>query len=91
MEPGFEFREKVLALQNALLSKHPQMPILLREIHTALKKQPENVTLLDEEGIGTIFQALENQTQTFLADSVAKTAKKSTAVKAIVAKGIDAF
>lgn len=91
MEPGFEFREKMLALQSAVLSKHPQMPTLLREVHTALKKQPENVTLLDEDGVAAIFQALERQTGVFLADSVAKDSKSTTKVKAILAKGLDAF
>lgn len=91
MEPGFEFREKMLALQSVLLSKHPQMPILLKEIHTALKKQPENVTLLDEDGVASIFQALERQTGVFLADSVAKDSKSTSKVKAILAKGLDAF
>lgn len=91
MEQGFELKEKVAQLQSMLMGQHPQMPTLLREIHLALKKQPENVTLLSEEDIHTIFQGLEKQTGTFLAESVAKNAKKPSSVAALKAKGLDAF
>ena len=88
---GFELKEKLAALQSALLSQHPTMPTLLREIHMALKKQPENVTLLSEEEVHVIVQGLEKQTGVFLAESVGKTAKKSAAVNKIKALGSDAF
>lgn len=91
MQVGFEFKEKVLALDAAIKAKHTQMPILLHEIHKALKLQPENVTLLSEEEIAIIVSGLEHQTNTFLAESVAKNSKKPNAVKAILSKGIDAF
>ena len=80
---GFEFKEKLAALNTALLEKHPRMPSLLREIHQALKKQPENVTLFTEEDMATIFKALETHTNTFLVDSITATAKKSSATKAL--------
>lgn len=91
VSPGFEFTSKLAELEAALMQKHPSMPTLLREIHQTLKKQPENVTLLKPEEVAIVFKALENQTNTFLADSVAKTSKKSGSVAALKAKGLDAF
>lgn len=91
--PIMELKVKVASLQEALLHKHPTMPTLLREIHTALKKQPENMTLLDEEEINVIVNGLEKQTGFELAQTVTKSAKSSSAsLKAKIAnKGIDAF
>lgn len=88
---GFELQEKILALQSSILSQHPTMPGLLREIHTALRKQPENVTLLSEEQIQIIVSGLEKQTGTFLAESTVKSAKKTAAVTKIKSLGADAF
>ena len=65
-------QEKIQSLQSALLERHPRMPNLLQEIHQALKAQPENVTLLPEENIAIIVQGLQQQTNTFFAESVAK-------------------
>jgi hypothetical protein len=91
--PGFELQNKVAELANAILARHPTMPTLLREIHTTLRKYPENVTLLTDEEIATIVRGLENQTNTYLASTVTG-AKKST-VKSLTAKlnalGDDAF
>jgi hypothetical protein len=78
---GFQLHEKVQALQDALLHKHPTMPVLLREIHTALKKQPENVTLLSEEEIKVIVNGLEKQTNIALIESVTKAKTPSTKAK----------
>ncbi len=88
---GFELKEKVAALQAAILEQHPKLPILLREIWTTLKQQPENVTLATEEEIRIIFSGLEAQTKTFLAESVTKGAKKPGTVAALKSKGADAF
>lgn len=84
-------REKVSSLEAALLARHPTMPTLLRDIHSALRAQPENVTLLSEQEISTLVQGLQVQTNTFLATSVTKESKKSTGTKALLAKGADAF
>lgn len=70
-------REKIGSLQSALLERHPRMPTLLQEIHTALRAQPENVTLLPEEDIAVIVQGLQVQTNTFLAETVTKSKGKS--------------
>lgn len=88
---SFDLAEKIQSLQTAILDKHPTMPTLLREIHTALKKQPENVIILSEEDICTIVKGLEIQTNTFLAETVAKSAKSSSKVGAIKKLGADAF
>lgn len=88
---AFLLKEKVASLEASLLSAHPTMPTLLREIHTALRAQPENVTLLSEEEISVLVRGLQKQTGVFLAESVAKSAKKPGSVAALKAKGEDAF
>lgn len=52
----------IAELETALTSATPNMPTLLRQIHTALKQQPGQVTLLSEEDILTIVKGLERQT-----------------------------
>lgn len=86
-----QVREKILSLQTALLERHPRMPILLQEIHAALKAQPENVTLLPEEEICILVKGLQQQTGVFLAESVVKK-KSSTGIQAKIRDlGDDAF
>lgn len=75
-------REQIASLQEALLSAHPTMPILLREIHKTLKADPEVVTLLSEEEIGVVVNGLSKQTQTTIATSLA-TGKKGKSIKSI--------
>ena len=84
-------REKVSSLEAALLARHPTMPTLLRDIHSALRAQPENVTLLSEDEIRVLVSGLQTQTNTFLATTVVKESKKSAGTKALLAKGADAF
>ena len=72
---GFQLTQKVEELKTALLSRHPSMPVLLQEIHKTLKQYPENVTLLKPEEISVIVNGLEQQTQTFLAASIASKSK----------------
>jgi hypothetical protein len=70
-----DLKIKIASLQDAILNTHPQLPIILRDIHKALKDDPANVTLLSEEEIGTIVSGLKKQTATEIASS---TLKKST-------------
>ena len=88
---GYQLREKVAALSEAILSKHPLMPTLLREIHTTLSKYPEQVSLLEEPEIQIIVSGLSVQTNV----TFAAAATKAPAVKSLVAKiktlGADAF
>lgn len=72
MTPAEQLSEKVLSLQTALLTAHPSMPVLLREIHMNLKQDEEIVTLLSEEEIGIIVQGLARQTQTVIMATVIK-------------------
>ncbi len=88
---AFILKEKVASLEAALLSAHPTMPTLLKEIHSALRAQPENVTLMSEEEISVIVRGLQKQTGTYLAETVSKSAKRPGSVAALKAKGEDAF
>ena len=91
MNPGFELKEKVAELSTLLLAKHPRMPVLLREIHTALRAQPENVTLLSEEEISQIVAGLKVQTGMEFAASATKGTGQKSAISKIKSLGADAF
>lgn len=69
---------KISSLQNAILSAHPTLPILLREIHTILKNDPSNVTLLSEEDIAILVSGLKQQTKTEITQAAMK---KKTSLK----------
>ena len=77
MQPIEQIKSNILELQEALLKAHPQMPTLLRTIHSQLREDPDCVTLLDEEEIGMIVSGLKRQTATEIAvaPSKAKTQK----------------
>lgn len=68
----FELLEKVSSLESALLDRHPRMPGLLGEIFKALKAQPENVTLMNEEEIRVVVECLKVQTGVQFAEKVTK-------------------
>lgn len=69
---NLEVKSKLDELQQALLSQHPTMPTILRDIHRTLKAQPEQVTLMTEEEIHILIQGLEKQTNSYIAASVSK-------------------
>ena len=71
MTPHQQTQEKILKLQEAITSAHPQMPVLLRDIHTVLLKDPEQVTLLTEDEIAIVFAGLKKQTQVVFAEKAA--------------------
>lgn len=74
-----EIQMNIAELEEALISTHPEMPVLLRKIHTKLKNDPEIVTLLSEEEINTVIRGLEVQTNVSLAPaSKPKAEKKSS-------------
>lgn len=79
----FQLKEKIAALSTRLLTADPMMPVLLREIHTMLRKDPEQVTLLEEEEIGIIVNGLKVQTNTELVT----TAVKNSTTSALKKKG----
>jgi hypothetical protein len=88
---GFALKEKVASLSQLILAKHPQMPVLLQEIHTALTKQPENVLLLSEEDIAVIISGLEVQTSTSLMTAATSTSKVSLKKALQTASSVDLF
>lgn len=76
---SLELQNKVLELKELILSKHPRMPTLLREIHTTLLAQPENVTLATEEEIQIVVSGLKIQTGVeFVSASLTPKGTKST-------------
>lgn len=75
-----QIRESILGLEQALLANNPQMPTMLRTIHSALRADPETVTLLSDEEISIVVRGLMKQTQTTIAAEVAK-AKSGKAMK----------
>lgn len=78
---GFEFLDKINELELALLERHPRMPLLLREVYSALRKQPENVVLANEEELAIIVQGLDHQTGNELAALAVSQVKKPSARK----------
>lgn len=72
-----QIKEKTLALEQALLSSHPSMPSLLKDIWLTLKANPDQVTLLSEEDIGIVVRGLKQQTKTEISTTALKTKGKS--------------
>lgn len=68
---------KIEELQQSILTAHPRMPILLKDIHTALKNDPATVTLLSEEEISVIVSGLKQQTKIQISQAALKSTKKS--------------
>ena len=71
---------QIAELDQLIKAAHPRMPMLLRDIHTILKSDPDNVTLLSEEDIGVIVSGLKMQTKTVItaAALTKKTSLKNT-------------
>lgn len=88
---GFELKEKVAQLSAAMLDQHPRIPVLLREIHTALLAQPENVTLMTEDEICVIVSGLMKQTGAAYTASMLKGPGNKSAAAKIKSLGADAF
>lgn len=80
---AFELKEKVAQLEQALLNSHPQLPVLLRTIHTTLRNDPDNVTILSEEEVGVIVAGLKKQTMTEITTSTVKAASNTKKLKNI--------
>ena len=91
LSDGDQLKQKVAELSELILAKHPRMPVLLREIHTTVRKYPEQVTLLDEDDIGIIVAGLQVQTNTTLATQATKPAAAKTLAAKIKQLGTEAF
>lgn len=76
-----ELRIKVAELENALLTAHPMIPMLLRTIHTQLRKDPEIVTIMSPEEIGVVVNALKHQTKTEITTTLVKSSGTSVTAK----------
>ena len=88
---AFDFKEKVLALRTKILEKHPDMPVLLGEIHKAIKQNPDQVTLLEEEDIQTIVNGLEIHTGTALISAAVQGKGNKSIASKIKTQGLAAF
>lgn len=73
-----KIKERIAQLQDAILSTHPSLPIILKDIHTLLKGDPACVTLLEEDEIAAIVSGLKKQTLTEITQA---TLKKKTSLK----------
>lgn len=76
-------QSKLQDLSSQLLTQHPNIPILLRDIHSQLKQNPEVVTLMTEEEIAVVVSGLSHQTRTHLSGSVMKSAKSASGKAAL--------
>ncbi len=77
-DQAFQVREKLATLEAALLDDTPNIPILLRDIHSTLKQDPDVVTILTEEECAILVKGLKKQTATEIATkAVKKTSKKA--------------
>lgn len=75
---NLDIKTKLDELESALLSNHPGMPTLLRDIHKTLKAQPDIVTLMSESELAILVRGLDKQTNAHL---VATTMKPTKAKK----------
>lgn len=76
-----DIQMKIAELQTQILSAHPQMPTLLRDIHATLKADPETVTLLSDVEVGTIITALQKYTGNFISAKAAAAKSPKAALK----------
>lgn len=79
MTPTEQIQEKLLSLQTAIQEANPRMPVLLQEIHRAVKNDPACVTILSEDELAILVLGLKTHT----AVSIATTAPKAAAKKAL--------
>jgi len=86
-----ELQMKLAELSQALINRSPALPGILQTIHSTLKQQPENVTLLSEDEIQVIVEGLKQQTQTQFAISSTKGSGKTAAVAKIKANVADSL
>lgn len=61
-----DLQEKILQLEKSVKERLPNMATMLSDIWKALKADPDQVTLLEEEDIQKIVAGLEKQTDTYI-------------------------
>lgn len=72
----------IAGLQEKLIASSPEIPLVLREIHTILSVDPEVVTLLAPEEVGVIVSGLKKHMNVTLVEKVmkSKSPKKGSAL-----------
>jgi len=75
-----QVRNSLLEMEEELNSLTPNLPNLLRTIHTQLKKDPEIVTILSEEECSILVRGLKEHTKIELATKAMKS-KPRTSLK----------
>lgn len=84
-----EIQSTIQEMESALLAAHPEMPTLLRKIHSKLKADPELVTLLSEEEIAQVINGLKVHTNVQLtAPKKSASEKKPSATSRLKALGL---
>lgn len=79
MTPTEQIQEKLLSLQEAIATANPRMPVLLQEIHRAVKNDPACVTVLSEDELAILVLGLKTHT----AVSIVTTAPKAAAKRSL--------
>ncbi len=79
MTPHEQVKEKIESLQQIMIAETPKLPSVLQEIRVLLGKNPEVVTLLEEEDIGRLVAGLAQRANAKFAEAVVKTPRKAAA------------
>ena len=80
MTPAEQIKEQILTLSDALDKRLPNMPQLLRTIHTHLKQDPELVTILAPDDVRIVIMGLERLKNTTLATAAAAKPKAASKI-----------
>lgn len=71
--PGlYELSERIIRLDRAIQSNHPEFDSLLQTIHRNLDKDEQLLHLLKPDQISTIFKGLKKKTQTVIVEDTVK-------------------
>jgi hypothetical protein len=84
-DQAYLIKEKLAALETALLEQLPTMRTLLQDIHRSIRLDPDLVTLLSEEDCAIVVQGLMKQTGAVIATSALKAPKKKALSRMTVA------
>lgn len=83
MDKATQVKEQIAQLQQALVSANPGMPTMLRTIHSALRNDPDTVTLLTDDEVGILVAGLMKQSNATIAAGAVKKKSTSAALKNI--------
>ena len=73
-----QIQSKLAEIQESLENSAPNLPTLLRVVHTQLKKDPELVTLLSNKESSILVNGLKEHTKIELACSAVKSAPRKS-------------